>query len=318
MFSEETRANTTRKRQEQAKERRRKLKQEQEDKQKWLRNEMVMNHQNPSGENVSSATIENKLANTGVVIQTMPEASASVSVTKALEQRKIRTQQKQLQTSAVIVQAAYRAFKSNKVLIQSQRGLLKKRLGDLITLTHLLEKQNKSYVPPPSLVSLMVDQMLFVFSSTPRVRKSFPQKNCASEETKLRYFSTLRHLTKDDVTLILNMVHHAILPGIVCKEDHLDPTIVWIESQNGKLRIKKMLRLVLFLMVGRQQTNAKAISYGPLSCQQNDVEVLCRLIKELLLRKDSKRVYVSSYCRNFLINPKASGAVYQGQFGISS
>ena len=314
MFTDELAGNASKKRQDQAKERRRKLIAEQK-KQKAKDTSTTSSSADSSVDNQPTPLAKSDGEDTNKVdIKAVKAAAETVSqptaVEKALEQRRIRSIQKLHNSSAVIIQSTYRAYKSNGALVKQQKEVLEKRLGDLMTLSRLLQKQNKSYVPPPSLVSLMLNQMLFVLHSTARCRRvKLIQKTSNVEKDAFVHFSTiLRTLTKVDANIVARMVEFAVLPGLLSSDEHLDPAVVWLESKDGQMKFKKLLRLCSHLIRARQCDASKKAGkivhvVMPLVANEEEVGVIYKLLEVLLGYNELERARppVTSFCRKIFL-----------------
>jgi len=324
MFTEELSGNAQRKKQEQARQRRKQLKQKQDSKKKHSAHDNTTTIKTSNSEHTDTST--NLFSTTSVAsVQpssgSMPKESSSSSdaVTRALEQRKIRSTQKLNHSSVLIIQTAYRAYISNKRLKEEQCTLLHKRTSDLITLGQILmKKQQKDtvYVPPTSLAIQMVHQLLFITHSTPRFRK-----NNVENHSELKYFSNIQtKYANENVKLISKILEHVVLPGILSNDVHLDPTIVWFESKEGRLIFKKLVRLSCYILRARMTHQGKKQSIGggfimPFIAVDEDIRVVEMFIRSLIdiaheksdhdhQKSQSVRGDVMKYCRNILLVEK--------------
>ncbi len=334
MFSDELQGNASRRRQEQSKARRRKLKEQKLKSQSKAKedaspadNKVIVDDGNNSEKKILQLKSNDKIdvsnTTTGASASSSSSSAKNSAVAKAIEQRKVRSYQKLHNTSATIIQASYRAYKSNITLKQRQRSLLEKRIGDLVTLSLLLRKQNKNYVPPPSLVNLMVNQMLFVLHTTARYRKVpfiVPENDGAGKQFFLAYFASISdELTKKDGENASRLIEFAILPGLLSSDDHLDPSLQWLESKEGRIKFQKMLRLCSHLILARQGMASSSTSslkkkvhgVSPLVTSENDMSNIYKLLSCLLgfggsNDKQSARRCVVAFCIDILLPAVAS------------
>ena len=235
MFAEELQGNTSRKRQEEARARRRQLKQQQQKKQQSQEAASVSSSVSSSGLTSAAATPSAfKTEHTTFIGPLTEQPSAKPSaVAAALQQRQIRQEQQMRQKAALIIQSFYIAYRSNGRLVAEQASLLSQRLKDLETLrTLILQKTFKDYVPPPATATVLVRQLLFVTRSIP-----YPRTNGTSRmHTKLRS-------PAEDALRLQQVLQYVLMPGILGKDDNLDPLLTWMDGAVGRFRLMELLRL---------------------------------------------------------------------------
>lgn len=236
MFAEEHAGNASRKRAEQNRARRQKLKQQQE---KKAPPKPSTNDQ--AGSQDVDATTATSLPS---AVSTIPAATATgvtppkqtaatnllSAVEKAEQQRKMRADTAALKSSAVRVQAVYRAYHSNQTIRNEQTALLSQRLQDVSTLRTLLQQKTETdYVPPPATSTVLVQKLLFVTKRIPVFGRP----------------RSIRIQSPTAFPLLQQVLDFAVLPGMQSKDDSLNPCEVWVQSMNGRYRFKGLMRLVL-------------------------------------------------------------------------
>jgi len=315
MFSDELAGNASRKRQDQAKARRMKLKEE-ERKQNVKKDFMPASSSEvkPTTLEISSTSENSSLQSKSVKSADPPKSSRkSDAVKKALEERRIRSVEKMTVLSATTIQAAYRAHTSNKRLVKEQKDLLEKRVKDLSTLSQLLAKQNKSYCPPPSLVNLMLNQMLFVMHSTSRFQIV---KNDMNGLLEKRFFSKISNsLGRAECQTVARFVEYAILPGLLTDDNHLNLGSVWLESEHGQLTFLRLIRLCVHLATARKKVGSKRnqVQHGviPFIGSEEDLKVVYKMIEILVVNgKECAKCEVVKFCQHQLLSSK-SGVIQQ-------
>lgn len=251
MFAEELKGNTARKRQDEVRARRRQLKQQQQKKEQEKK-EDVATTTIPSSEATSIATIPTPSASV-VREETSFRAPATESSAKpsavatALQQRQLRQEQQLKQKSAVTIQSTYRAYHSNSRLVQEQALLLSQRLKDLETLRNLiLQKTNVEYVPPPATATVLARQLLFLTKSIPWKRAD----GTRNTETVLRN-------PTDDASRLQQTLQYVLLPGIIGKDDNLDPILTWMDDSRGRMRLMELLRLCFVTLATKTVHSSK-------------------------------------------------------------
>ena len=315
MFVDEIAGNASKKRQEQAKARRRKLKEEQK---KQNEKKDSTPARNPSHE-AKPATSEISCTSNSISLQieTVKNADPSKAsgksdaVKKALEERRVRSIGKMSVSSATTIQAAYRTYASNKRLVKKHKEVLQKRVEDLVTLTQLLAKQNKSYCPPPSLVNLMLNQMLFVMHSTSRFQLV---KNDVNGLMEKRFFSKIStSFGRTECKTVARLVEYAILPGLLTDDNHLDPALVWLESKPGQLTLLRLIRLCLHLTTVRKNGGSKRNqvqhAVAPFLASAEDLKAIYKMLEVLLVDgKECAKREVVNFCQHHLLPPKSVAA----------
>jgi ubiquitin-protein ligase E3 C len=237
MFAEEHAGNASRKRAEQNRARRQKLKQQQE---KKAQPKPSTNDQ--AGSQDADATTATSPPS---AVSTVPAAAATgatpstkqvtattplSAVEKAEQQRKMRADTAALKIAAVRVQSVYRAYHSNQTLLNEHTKLLTQRLQDVSTLRTLLQQKTETkYVPPPATSTVLIQKLLFVTKRIP----AFGQPR------------SIRIQSLTTFPLLQQVLDFAVLPGILSKDDSLNPCEVWMQSSHGRYRFKELMRLVL-------------------------------------------------------------------------
>ncbi len=312
MFAEELKGNANRKRQEQARERRKKAKEElqlkKREETKGGTSCNVTKNANDNDNTYSSSSDPSTRTNSNVVKSVNNEelipkdlvSTSSDAVVKAMEQRKIRALQKKYQSAALIIQSVYRSYKCVVNLGQSHRTILEKRISDLSTLGDILKKQQEQtdYIPPSSLVNVLLNQILFLTHGTPRLQKvncERTKESSLTSEIELKYFSKIKQLTSSDVKLLAKVLDIVILPGILGNDVHLDPSVVWLQSKEGKFKVKKLLRLVCHSLQVRQMNGGTFLAGG------DDIVVIEKFIRVLIgvgsTKSQNKKLI--SFCRDY-------------------
>jgi len=281
MFAEELSGNASRKRQEDARERRRQAKLAKEKKNQKTTSSMglpsatksteveLMNPSAPSPSIVGASVAEGVGLKKSVLTgqsSSAKETSNLSSVVKALEERKLRSVQKIQQKSSMIIQSYYRSHRSNTKLLQTEKDKLEKRLNDLIKLGVILQnKQNHpsslEYAPPPSLAIGMLNQLLFITHTIPRFHKmrndnrfGYSSEKCDNDQKpQVVYHSKIRTtLTNSDAILISRIVKHVLLSGVLSPNVNMDPMVVFLESSDGVIKLRKLLRLCCFILIAKR------------------------------------------------------------------
>jgi len=251
MFAEELKGNTTRKRQEEARARRRQLKQQQQKKQQ-TKASTTSNSVSSSGATAAAAAVSVPSVSepTSLAVSSTEKASAKpTAVAAALQQRQVRQEQQMKQKAALIIQSFYRAHRSNCRLISEQASLLSQRLKDLETLRILIQqKTNADYVPPPATSTVLARQLLFVTRSIPCTRKDGTQTH-----TQLRS-------PTDDALRLQQVLQYVLLPGILGKDDNLDPLLTWMDETVGRIRLMELLRLCFVTLTSKSVSSSDVLS----------------------------------------------------------
>lgn len=241
MFAEELKGNASRKRQEEARARRRQLKQQQE-KTQQRRAETATS----TGISSPRTQAPNPSLQPDPTILAAIETTVKPSVVAvALEQRQLRQEQQHSKRSAITIQSVYRSHQSNCHLLTAQASQLSQRLKDLSTLRVLiLQKTATEYVPPPATATVLVRQLLFVTKSLSYKRKG--------SHTKLR--------SPEDVARLQQVLQYVLLPGILGKDDNLDPLLTWTEGEEGHIRLMELLRLCFVTATSRPAQSFETMS----------------------------------------------------------
>jgi hypothetical protein len=317
MFSDELAGNASRKRQEQAKARRRKIVEEQRKRKEgnettYSSDKKVLQSascrvEDTTKERKKSVPIEDFKKEFNVGIKT----SKGLVVDKALEQRELRSVQKRSNLAAERIQSSFRAYVSNKKLIVEQKAILGKRLNDLVAVSKLLAKQNQEFCPPPSMVSLMLNQMLFVMHSRPRMRKIRQTKSDIGA-IEFQYFSQISDsFVESDAKIIARVIEFGVIPGLLSSDRNLDPSSVWLQSAEGKIKLIKLMRLCIFLIIARQYTSTKRSDVNKqnksskLAASEDDVLVIYRMISIIIGPNETEheeRSEVATFCRTLFFS----------------
>jgi hypothetical protein len=193
---------------------------------------------------------------------------------------------------------------SNRKLVQDQKAILEKRLSDLVALNELFAKQKKDFCPPPSMVSLLLNQMLFVTHTIPRVRKI--------HEGNHQYFSTIsEYLDKSDAKVVSQVIEFVVIPGLLSPDNNLDPSMVWLESNEGKMKFLKLVRLCTYLILARHHKLSKKSdvkrrnTYASLLMDEEGVKVIYKMILVLVGNGNSRRTEkeeMTAFCRRMFLS----------------
>jgi hypothetical protein len=301
MFSDELAENASRKRQEQAKARRKKLV-EQQRKQKGGKD--TIGNSSDNREVTATAAIKDKKDTVPIEefkkeLHVGIKTTKSIAIDRALEQREIRSVQKRNNLAAERIQSSFRAYVSNQRLVDEQKALLEKRLNDLVVVSKLLAKQNQNFCPPPSMVSLLLNQMLFVMHSRPRKRKNHESK---SGTVELQCFSMIsKYFVESDAKIVARVIELAVIPGLLSPDKNLDPSAVWLQSTEGKIKLIKLMRLCTYLIIARQCTSSKRSDvFSKLVADEDDVRVIYKMISIIIGHDDTQnqeKSEVATFCR---------------------
>lgn len=255
MFAEEARGNQTRKRQEEARARRRQLKQQQQKKQQSRTADGSPTSVSSSATAAATTTAKPAITTTTIessnlaVPSTEQSAAKPSAVAAALQQRQIRQEQQLKQKAALTLQSFYRAHRSNTRLLAEQASLLSQRLKDLETLrTLIFQKTNADYIPPPATATVLVRQLLFV-------TKSIPYKRNGLRGTHV----TLR-APADDSVRVQQVLKYVLTPGILGKDDNLDPILTWLDGTVGRTRLMELLRLCFVTLTQKSVQSVSTMS----------------------------------------------------------
>ena len=240
MFAEELGNNKNRKRQEENKERRRKLKQRQQQLEKKGKEKKKIEVQEDTNVNKTSSVDatprQSQSSNNVVDFVASVVSNKPSSVDIAAAQRQERHETQLLKSACIKIQKFYRSYRSNCCLIDEQTASLTKRLHDLQTLIDILqEKANTGYILPPQMVTYFCQQIIFLTRSIPYQRKKNQRPQIS---TKLRN-------TERDSKLVQKVFQCVLIPGLNSFDENVNPLALWVQSTEGKIRIRCMMRLAL-------------------------------------------------------------------------
>jgi hypothetical protein len=188
------------------------------------------------------------------------------AVAIALQQRQLRHQVQHQQKAATTLQSLYRAHRSNTKLLKHQSTLIAQRLKDISQLRVVLKQQEKGeYIPPPALVTSLVQQVLFLNKKLPyaarhrqtrpiqgeKGTKEAPSPSPSSLPPVVSYqfpvpIIKVRDILNDPLKLHL-LLQVVILPGLISTDENMNPFVVWIQSSQGIYRLHALLRLCLVM-----------------------------------------------------------------------
>jgi hypothetical protein len=179
----------------------------------------------------------------------------------AAEQRKIRTESRLRNSSALVIQSVVRSKKVASNAKEYQRNSFDKRMSDLIALASILKntQPNKGssnslvgkeeYIPPPAIASMMTLQ--FLFFAWPSV-----SRNLCQDHT----FDGSVILEERDLSRFAKLIQHIILPGVVSDNQDLDPLLPWVETFAGRRRLTKILGLCVSSISRRRNKCASQVN----------------------------------------------------------
>ena len=253
MFAEELSGNANRRRQDANKERRRKLKQEQqrkalEKKKKEKEGNKTMietesqdpNATTPNPSNLSVLSSPIGVGSNAAATNNNNNKNKQLSAVEiANMQRQQRHEAHVQKKSCTKIQSFYRAHRSNCTLLYGQNELLTNRLKDLSTLRGILkQKANTDYIPPPATCTAFCQQILILTKSLPY------QKSRTSQHHNQIRVMKLRNVEKDS-RLVQQIFDLVLIPGLQSPDENTNPFAVWLQSSEGKERIRSMIRLAL-------------------------------------------------------------------------
>ncbi len=304
MFAEELKGNTNRKRQEQARERRRRAKEQQlkQDKEKLRNEKQSFVEEASKDEKVVSKDDSYKEAprKPKSVGSFLVEGAQSNVVSNALEQRKLRSFQKAQNAAALVIQSTYRSFKCVCKVKEKERDLLEKRMRDLETLVKILNKQKKTaYVPPTSLANALIHQILALTHTTPRLTR-IKYDYDGEEKPSYSYFSKIKIGKPTDVKIFVKILEIVLLPSILSSDPHLNLSVFWFELSEGRMILRKILRLSCHVLMQRIGGHAS----NPFVVESGDFSVIAKVFKALIGMEGNSSVdkNVTSYCKNILLS----------------
>jgi len=263
MFAEELTGSATRKRQDEARARRRQLLKEKQKKEAAAKNATDDVAASTASVSTAAATTTAATVISGATVDvtlssplldnsppTTEFSGKSAAVANAARQRQLR-QTNQLQTkSSQKIQSFYRAYRSNRDLLNHYSRLLTKTCQDLGKLKSLLNKKNPDspFVPPPATTTALVRQLFFLTHRIPYHRKittttaaaaAVACNNTKSDDIQLRNHRGLY----SNVQQILEL---CVIPGLQSQDDNMNPLLPWLEeSTQGTYRLKRFMRICL-------------------------------------------------------------------------
>jgi ubiquitin-protein ligase E3 C len=258
MFADELAGNSSRKRAEENKARRLRLKAQQQKKANGKVTSptpaLVADDVASLAEASSNLSIEHSTSSIAkdVSIATVAPktvtASAQLSaVEKAEQQRQIRAETTKKIHASIAIQRVYRRYYCNIALRNHHVELISKRTQDINTLREMLfHTKNIKYVPPPTTVTAMVRQLLFLTTRTRYYDKT-------KMRMRVKRIDSLRQLD-----LLANLVNDVLLPGISSIDEKVNPMLSWLATQEGRNRLKQFL-LVVMVAISSKKTNGNAL-----------------------------------------------------------
>mmetsp|Transcript_2993 Transcript_2993/g.3460 ORF Transcript_2993/g.3460 Transcript_2993/m.3460 type:complete len:1148 (+) Transcript_2993:143-3586(+) len=258
MFAEELSGNASKKRAAAARARRKQLKEEQARKAKQKQ------------QSSSTTTVATPVVTTAPSTTTTTASSNNDTVKEALEQRKIRTQSKLRLSSILTIQSLVRTTLSNSKLYLAECTILDKRLSDLSTLYGILKQQEKEYVCPPSLVSALTTQLLFILYFSKRGKSKEPK------------------LSRENVQRLEKILTLVIIPGLQPSSQHIHPLETWIQSSHGTLRLQRLLQACFELYTLPHSYYAK-----------NEIQTVTSFLHSVLLPLHSSEV--TTFCKTLVL-----------------
>ena len=228
-----------------------------------------------SSTSATASTATLPFTGTAIVTNAKEEKKTLSTMTimeQVLHSRQVRLQSLEQHMRATKIQAVFRAYKSyihQKLQIQT---CLSERIADLRIVKQSLVISNtcidEEYAPPPSMVTTLIQQLLFVMHTRPRHTRqvdvdasihrdkftSCTQPSMVSTHGPGKSIPDNNTFSSQDIILITGVIQEALLPGIrlASKNHHLDPLGPWIDTIEGRLRLVKLLRLVLLSMTARK------------------------------------------------------------------
>lgn len=318
MFAEELGGSAARKRQEQARARRRQLKQKKQEKKAGAptsatRSNAQATNVSETSDSVTSdfsslqAAPNGKSVSKALISDGGPTSSSQPSaVALALQERKKRNQQKLLCTSAIKIQSCFRRYRSNIQLHKREGDLFDKRMSDLATLRSILEQAGKGdYVPPPATSSALATQMLFLAHRAPHQRNEIQQQTVRgpSDDGNRGFASGINDmlvLSQENGDRVASLINCVLLPGLLSDDDNMDPFLPWMQSESGRLRVERLLRLVLAYWADPQVTVPDKTA--------TTIEHFFRAVLGVPAREECKtkkaRNIVVQFCRKYLLKDR--------------
>ena len=180
------------------------------------------------------------------------ESKQVSALERANEQRMLRATESQQQNAAARIQSVYRRFHSNQVILRQNEILVKQRLRDLQTLSDILrQKKGITYVPPPATTTGLVRTLLWI---------AFQKRVDATACRTIVRVEALGKV-KDHLQAMIQL---CFLPSLRSKENHeqsdiegdMIPFKVWIESNEGRLRFRTLLHLIMVVLLDMKSPDA--------------------------------------------------------------
>jgi hypothetical protein len=130
------------------------------------------------------------------------------------------------------------------------------------------------------------------------------------EGTTVAYFAAIANdLTKKDGNMFAKLIQYAILPGLLSSDDHLDPSLNWLESKVGQAKFRKILRMCCHLIIARERVvsgkKGKNVSTAaPFVATEDDLSIIYNMFQTILgiNKTTSARSKVIDFCRNSLLS----------------
>lgn len=201
-------------------------------------------------------------ASTTTADQPSSNGTPLTAAQKAMEQRKIRAEARARTANATTIQSFIRSKLTAIRAREEQRAIYDKRMSDLIALAGILKKsamqQNQQYkgtvnvgdyIPPPATASIMTIQFLF-FACPSVLRKKYPEGQITIE-----HINSLV-LEVQDMPRWAKLVRYILCPGVRNENLDLDPILPWMQTNEGKRRLEKIL-CVCVSSVSKKQTPGK-------------------------------------------------------------
>ena len=265
MFAEELGANSGRKRAEANRAKRLQMKQQQQKKlaqQKQLEQKKkesqsiaaAASSENPTGNGVdvsapladgkvlsaTSTAFESSTNNIPPSLSSNNHAKPLSAVERANQQRELRALEARQTKSVLQIQATYRRYRSNAREEVSFQNLLQKRLGDLKTLSTIIQqKKGIELVPPPATTSSLVRMALWLLLEPPH--RTSHQNSWGKRR--------ILPISSEKKTILQQIVQLCLLPGLRSQDDDKNPFVAWVQSSDGKLRIGYILHVLLVCLV---------------------------------------------------------------------
>lgn len=308
MFAhEESSQSKSLKRQEDAKERRRRLKQQitKDKNEGHHRNHNETQNSNISTSKATSNTNESSTLKLNETISKSNNSdikSTASSVEVALQQRKLRIQQKHEMENAIKIQSVIRSHQVRQSVHQDHLKLLQKRLNDVQKVIQILGKQDKVYVSPPAVTMSLLNQLLFT-SYIP-----FTKTNTIGGKTHSSRI--LKDLTKEHGKMTIDLLQYVILPSVTTQDPHMNIAELWF-IQGSFESLRRLLRLCCHLIFGRQvryskgEKKEKLKHYGSFLLEEQDTDVMYTFLSTILKKEESYYSFRNArMCHDILLPEK--------------